>query len=127
MEKKRHGKSIAREKAIKSLYTFSINDTEENIYSRDKMANEIVKSVVGNKDVIDELIKKNLKRWTITEINKVDLSILRVSINEILFEETPKPIIVNEALEFAKIYSDENAKKFIHGVLDKIIKEKNGE
>jgi len=123
MEKKRHGKSYARESAIKSIYTYSMTEKREGIYGTDKLGNEITDLVLANLEVIDASISKYLRRWVLSELNQVNLSILRVATYEILFEDTPKQIVVNEALEFAKVYSDSSSKDFIHGVLDKIIKE----
>ncbi len=120
--KKRHGKSIARENAIKSLYTYAITNEEIGIYSKDDMANAMTKNTIIHLEEIDKEISARLRKWSISELNQVNLSILRLATYEILFDDTPKNIIVNEALELSKIYSDEKSKKFIHGVLDKIIK-----
>ena len=111
------------ESAIKSIYTYSMTEKREGIYGTDKLGNEITDLVLANLEVIDASISKYLRRWVLSELNQVNLSILRVATYEILFEDTPKQIVVNEALEFAKVYSDSSSKDFIHGVLDKIIKE----
>ena len=100
-----------------------MTEKREGIYGTDKLGNEITNLVLANLEVIDNTISKYLRRWVISELNQVNLSILRVATYEILFEDTPKQIVVNEALEFAKTYSDASSKDFIHGVLDKIIKE----
>ncbi|MGL5020422.1 MAG: transcription antitermination factor NusB [Mycoplasmatales bacterium] len=123
MEKKRHGKSIAREAAVKSIYTYSITGSEKNIFSSDKMGNEIAKNTLLHIVEIDAIIQPHLRRWTMSELNQVNLAILRISTYEILFEDTPKQIIVNEALELTKLYSDVAAKNFVHSVLDNIIKD----
>ncbi len=121
-QKERHGKSIARENAIKSLYTFALTNEEIGIYSKDNLANAMTKNTIVHLSEIDQEISARLRKWSITELNQVNLAILRLATYEILFEDTPKNIVVNEALELSKIYSDEKSKKFIHGVLDKIIK-----
>ena len=123
MEKKRHGKSIAREAAIKSIYTYSITGSEKNIFSSDKMGNEIAKNTLLHIVEIDATIQPHLRRWTMSELNQVNLAILRIATYEILFEDTPKQIVVNEALELTKLYSDVAAKNFVHSVLDNIIKD----
>ncbi len=123
MEKQRHGKSYAREHAIKSLYTYNLKPNSDAYLSDDKMGNELTNGVIEHQDELDERIKKYLRKWTITQLNPVDLAILRLSVYELTYLETPAAVVVNEALEFAKKYSDEPSKKFIHRVLDNIIKE----
>ncbi len=121
-KKKRHGKSIARENAVKSLYTYAMKNEEYGIYSKDDLANAMTKNTLVHLEEIDKEIASRLRKWSISEINQVNLSILRLATYEIMFDDTPKNVIVNEALELSKIYSDDKSKKFIHGVLDKIIK-----
>lgn len=121
-QKQRHGKSYAREHAMESIYSYSMNNQSDYL-SEDKMANEMVTNVINNLEELDTRIKKYLRKWTISELNPVDLAILRMSVYEIMYLQTPPAIVVNEALELAKKYSDEPSKKFIHRVLDNIIKE----
>jgi N utilization substance protein B len=96
---------------------------EANIYSSDKLGNAMTKNTLAHLDEIDDKIKKYLRKWSMSELNKVNLAILRIAVYEILFEDTPNQIVVNEALEFTKLYSDAAAKNFVHSVLDNIIKE----
>lgn len=121
--KKRHGKSIAREHAIQGLYTYQMMDKLMMVESDDKMAFNMVVNVIKNLDTIDTSISKYLKKWTLLELNPVVLAILRLAVYELKFDETDERIVVNEAIEFAKTYADDKAKKFIHSVLDSIIKE----
>ena len=73
-----------------------------------------------HKDEIDRLISDNLNDWTIDRISKVDLSILRLAVAEFGYMDIPKGVAVNEAVEIAKVYSDENAYKWINGILRRI-------
>ncbi len=122
MQNKKHGKTKAREVAFKGLYTYSLTNNLPE--TDDKIANKMIIGTIGNIKDIDEMIVKYLKRWSIDEINKVNLSILRLSIYEIKFLDTPKPIVVNEALNLTKKYSDLKSKNFVHHTLDMIIKGK---
>lgn len=119
-EKRRHAKSIAREEAIKSLYTYALKNEEIGMYGKDNLANAMAKNTLVHLEEIDAKITKNLRKWSISELNQVNLSILRLAVYEMTYEQTPKGIVINEALELAKIYSDVKSKNFIHGVLDKI-------
>ena len=118
MENKRHGRSIAREHAIEILYAYAINGVTNK--SADDLANEIVANVLSNLDEIDSKIQGNLKRWTMSQINQVNLAILRVATYELLYTDMPSAIIINEALNFTKLYSDVPSKNFVHHVLDNI-------
>ncbi|MCL1936704.1 MAG: transcription antitermination factor NusB [Defluviitaleaceae bacterium] len=66
---------------------------------------------------IDKIISENLIKREIERLNKVDLAILRFAVYEIILTDTPKKIIINEAIEIAKEFSSENSPKFINGVL----------
>ena len=61
-----------------------------------------------------------MKNWTIDRIDKTGAAILRIGIYEILYEDTPNIVVINEAVELAKKYSDDNVRKIINAVLDKI-------
>ena len=77
--------------------------------------------VENNKEAIDKVISENLQNWKIDRISKVNLSILRLATYEILYDEqVPRPVVINEALEITRRYSDEKSVSFVNGVLDKI-------
>ena len=73
---------------------------------------------------IDSLIEKYSEGWDITRIDKVDLAILRLAIYEMLFDNLPIKIAVNEAVELCKEYSSEKSYRFINAILGKIDKNK---
>ena len=71
---------------------------------------------------IDDKISSSLKNWTIDRISKVNLSILRLAVCEIMYiEDIPFQVSINEAVELAKKYSDDDAPSFVNGVLASII------
>lgn len=79
-----------------------------------------------NIEEIKKLIEKNLKeKWTIERISKIDVAILKLAIYEILYSEVPYKVAINEAIELAKKYGDDNSKKFVNGILASIVKEKD--
>jgi len=75
------------------------------------------------KSVLDELIKKYAKEWSLERISGVDRSILRLALFELLEKETPKQVVINEAIELAKKYSTDEASKFINGILGSFVKD----
>lgn len=67
---------------------------------------------------IDQIISISAPEWPITQIAQVDLSILRLSIFELLFDdEVPPKAVINEAVELGKAFGGENTSKFVNGVL----------
>ncbi|CAM4042249.1 transcription antitermination factor NusB [Campylobacter armoricus] len=72
---------------------------------------------------LDEEINKCLKEYKLDGVASIEKAILRLGAYEILFTQTQKAIIINEAIELAKEMAGDNAPKFINGVLDKINKE----
>ena len=86
---------------------------------------EYVKTVVDyyvqNSEVIDESISNYLQKFTIDRLSKVERSLLRMSFCEILLEQTPKKVVINETVILAKLYGDNESFKFINGVLKNFI------
>lgn len=134
-------RSAAREEAFKILYGLEIQKKEqldeqmdlymqnEEITNKDTI--EYIKSVIKgidlNKEIIEDNISRNLKKdWKIERISKIDLALLKISIYEILFTDTPYKVAINEVIELSKKYSEEKSSNFINGILASIVKE-NGE
>ena len=76
--------------------------------------------LITNKTELDKLANKYLNSWTIDRLGNTDQSILRMGIYELLYTETPDIVAINEAIELAKTYSDDDVRKMINGVLDKV-------
>lgn len=121
----------ARERAMQRLYQMDITGelepkvAVENTLDEGEETNEFLESlVVGfveNKEAIDEAIRQNLKKWKLERISIVDRSILRVAVYEMKYmEEIPHNVTINEAIEIAKTFGDEESRRFINGVLSNI-------
>lgn len=122
---KRHAKSYARIKAVKALYLSKLNPDGEINNINDALAIEIVDNIKKEELIINEYIKKNLKKWTINELNPVNLAILQVATLEIIENKTPTNIIISEALKIADEFCEVKDRRFIHFVLDNVNKEIN--
>ena len=73
---------------------------------------------------IDELIQKHAQHWRMERMAAVDRNVLRTSVAEFLgYRSTPRPVIINEALEIARKFSSPESVQFINGVLDSVGKE----
>lgn len=121
----------AREKIMIILYQIDLYDKDkipydlesvfhENLEIDNKFVRDIVDGVLEKKDSIDKIISKYLENWDLDRLGKTDRAILRLSTYEMLYYNTPKVVVINEAVELAKKYSDEKIVKLINGVLDKI-------
>lgn len=95
----------------------------ENLEIDNDFVREIVYGVNTYYDALNEIANKHLENWDINRLDKTGASILRLSIYELLYTETPRIVIINEAVELAKKYSDDSVRKMINAVLDKLVKE----
>lgn len=85
---------------------------------------DVIKGIEKNKEEIQTLIEKNLKSdWKVERISKVDLSLLKLAIYEIKHKDLPYKVVINEVVELAKKYGEEQSKNFVNGILASIIKE----
>lgn len=92
---------------------------KENDFFRD-----IVFGVIKNRKDIDPKIQKFAPKWPVSELPAIDRVILEISIYELLYTQTPSPIVINEAVELAKEFGDEGTPRFVNGVLSSVDKEK---
>lgn len=76
--------------------------------------------VKDHEQVLDQTIEPKLKDWSIQRLLKTDRIILRMATFELLHSDTPPKVIINEAVELTKQFSDEGHYKFINGVLSNI-------
>ena len=123
-------RSEIREKAAIILYQADVinnPDIEELIKNncdfKSDFLEEIVFGVITHLTEIDEIANKYMNNWTIDRIDKMGASILRIGIYELKYTDTPEIVVINEAVELAKKYSDDAVRKIINAVLDKYVKE----
>ena len=124
-------RSELRKKIMTILYQVNIYKNNKITYNLDnvineviEMENEFVKEVVYGvttyQSEIDELANKYLDGWTIDRLGNTDRAILEIGIYELVYTDTPDIVCINEAIELAKLYSDDDVRRMINGVLDKI-------
>ncbi|MBQ4634775.1 MAG: transcription antitermination factor NusB [Bacilli bacterium] len=109
--------------------TYDVNDLIKNILEIDNdFVKEMVYGVITNRNKIDEYANKYLENWSLDRLGNTDQAILRMAIYELMYTKTPSVVVINEAVELAKLYSDDAVKGMINSVLDKIYhEEKDGE
>jgi N utilization substance protein B len=129
----------AREAAVQMLYQWEVGQTDieevvRTFWSANlpgaegaseavrAFAEQIVRYTVSNVDKIDPLITETAEHWRLSRMAALDRLILRLAIGEFLHAETPRNVIINEALELAKTFSGDESAKFINGILDAVKK-----
>ena len=121
----------ARENALRVLYLWdnckleleqairSVAETTELNQTGWDFTLKLVRGIVEKQKEIDKAIVQQAKNWTLERMLLLDRNILRIATYEIMnTPETPLNVIINEAIEIAKIYSDRDSGKFVNGILD---------
>jgi len=127
-------RSELREKIMTILYQIDIYRTNKIPYEVDdvikenmEVENEFVKEVVYGVntyyDDINTLADEYLVNWSIKRLDKTGANILRMALYELIYTDTPRIVVINEAVELAKKYSDDSVRKMINASLDKYVKE----
>lgn len=125
----------AREAVVSLLYAYDSGNEEitslaPEVLEEKKIKNKqqefalsLFSGVLEKRLEVDEKISQHLKEWDLQRIGGIERAILRLGVYELCFTTTDAPIIINEAIELAKLYGSDNAPRFINGVLDAIVKE----
>ncbi|HAL02796.1 MAG TPA: transcription antitermination factor NusB [Lachnospiraceae bacterium] len=127
-----------REQIFKLLFRVEFNEIiemeqqkalaldDEECKANEKDKEEIsakLDSIVEILPEIDQIIKDNMEGWTLERVGKVELTILRLAVYEIKYDESvPDTVAINEAVELSKKYGQEDAGSFVNGILAKVIK-----
>jgi N utilization substance protein B len=83
----------------------------------------LVSGTLEHRDALDALISRQADHWRLMRMPIVDRNILRMALFELLHEpETPRPVVIDEALEIAKRFSTPRSSQFINGILDGVLK-----
>ncbi|WP_297597046.1 transcription antitermination factor NusB [uncultured Cetobacterium sp.] len=130
---------VAREELFKIVFESELNEvkideTLESYLLRDdtklntnekEFIEKYSKGMSINDEKVVETLKNNITGWSLERVGSVEKALLKIATYEVLFEDVPAEIVVNEVVELAKKYGDEKSHEFINGVLAKIVVEKN--
>lgn len=128
-------RSAMRELAFKLVYEMEVQKEEEieiflenNEVTDEKVIEylkDIKNGITENAEQINSLITNNLKEnWSLNRISKINLSLIKLAIYEMIYKDLPYKVAINEVVELAKKYADDSAPVFINGILASIVKEK---
>lgn len=124
----------AREAVISLLYAYQSGNAEVEVFASSFLESRKIKNkqkdfalglfagVMEHLESIDLELAQNLKEWDFERLGQMEKSILRLGAYEIAHTSTDIPVVINEAIELAKNFCDDNASRLINGVLDKIKK-----
>lgn len=127
---------LAREELFKVVFESEINnkdldtvlasylerENEVKLYGQEeKFIKEYVEDIAKNKEEILETISNKMEGWKYDRVGNVEKALLLVAVYEILHKDTPKEVVINEAVELAKKYGDIKTYEFVNGVLAKIV------
>ena len=128
-------RSKAREYALQILYQLDVTRAQAPQILQDfwavhpapadvrAFATQVVEGTVEHLAQINQLIARHANNWDITRMAIVDRNILRLGAYELLYlDEVPVKVCLNEAVELAKRFGDEESSKFVNGILDTIHK-----
>ena len=126
----------SRELALKFLYQFELNEGnldeqitlffERNPSQKDveSFMKDLVVSLIDKMKEVDETIQKYSDHWVLNRMAVIDRNILRIGTFELLFSlSTPPKVVINEAIDIARKYGNEDSPQFINGILDRVYKE----
>jgi transcription antitermination protein NusB len=121
-----------RELALKALYQIDIRGEVSNEdlalffesfagQRTDAFALRLVDGAWRERELIDSILAEALEHWSIGRLSRVDHNILRVAVYELLrMHDIPARVTIDEAIELAKTYGDQNSGRFVNGVLDQV-------
>ena len=103
---------------------FAITFSGEEVQDLPKLSYlEEAREVIAKAEILDKEIALHAPERPLTEINQVDLSVMRLIIHESQTKKTPKKVLIDEAIELAKEYGSDSSPKFVNGVLGKVLLE----
>ena len=119
----------AREKALQALFQIDLikAEVQEALDSvmedgkKDEYLDFLVTGSIENLEKIDEILKDNLENWTIERLSNIARNILRIATFEMLKStDVPVNVVMDEAIELAKAFGDDQSSKFVNAVLSKV-------
>ncbi len=120
-----------RQRAVELLYQLEITGKSLELICSlaeppvNNIQKELVAKVWEKKEELDKLIQKASLEWRLKRMGYVERNILRLALYEINYDSTPIPLAIDAAVELAKLFSGEEAGRFVNGVLGRVVREIN--
>lgn len=126
-------RSLARQTAFQVLFQEDMNPgyagefgseyLDENLPEQEPLrifAKTLVSGTRLHRETIDEMLGKIAQHWAVARMAVTDRNILRMAIFELMHTDTPRPVVINEAIELAKNFGSKESAAFVNGILDKV-------
>lgn len=104
-----------RETRVSAMFAHSFSSANQS---------STITTLLSHLNTLDRAIALAAPEWPLEKINKIDLAILRVATDELMYGDTPPKVAIDEAIEIAKKYGAESSPSFINGVLGTILSRK---
>ena len=132
-------RSEIREVVLKFLYSLELQKLKKYEYEEqiklfleaneieDKKVEKYIKDAVygiesNRKEIINQIKDELSEKWDISRLSKISLAILKLAVYEMLYAKVPYKVVINEAVELAKKYGDDNTPAFVNGILASVVK-----
>ncbi|HHY19835.1 MAG TPA: transcription antitermination factor NusB [Firmicutes bacterium] len=132
-EKELSKRPSIRQRAVELLYQIELTGKsldEVCLYADPEVSSvqrELVENVWDKREYLDQKISEASYEWRIERMGYVERNVLRLALYEIYYSNTPIPLAIDVAVELAKLYSGEEAGRFVNGVLGRIVRERESE
>jgi N utilization substance protein B len=116
VKNKKDPRHLRRIKNMQAIYAQSFS-------SANSLDSQDLTKIISHLKKIDQIIELNAPKWPLDKINKIDLSVLRTTVWELLYhKKTPPKVVIDEAVEIAKEFGAQSSSSFVNGVLGSIVK-----
>ena len=129
-----HNRRQARELALQTLYAVEQGGDDEGHVMLERLAEynnsdprvkkyacSLIDATLENRTKIDVMIQKHAANWDLKRMNAIDRNLMRMSIAELMVvNDVPFKVILDEAIEIAKVYGTDDSGKFVNGILDSV-------
>lgn len=135
-------RSEIREVVLKFLYSLELQKLKKYEYKEqiklfleaneieDKKVEKYIKDAVygiekNREEIINQIKDELSEKWEIRRLSKMSLAILKLAVYEMIYAKVPYKVVINEAVELAKKYGDDNTPAFVNGILGSVVKKNN--
>jgi N utilization substance protein B len=118
------GLDLNRREDLDAVFEYFFDVIAPNAGKMRVFSEDIVRGVVGHRDELDKMIEKYAEHWSVRRMGVVERNVMRMAVYELMYSsDIPAPVILNEAIDIAKYFSNAESGRFINGVLDRARRE----
>ncbi len=112
------------EQQLQTTFEHFIQEQQPGTEKENSYAGQLLKGIRDNLDKLDSIISRYSQNWKVKRIAMVEMTIMRLAVYEMLYrEDVPVKVAINEAIELAKTFGDNNSRNFVNGILDAVARD----